>query len=58
MNPNHSIGSGSLPVALTSFIGREFEKQEVKALIAANRLVTLTGTLWVWKDPPRLAGLR
>ncbi len=33
----------SLPLQLTSFIGRERELSEVKALLAAARLVTLTG---------------
>lgn len=33
----------NLPVALTSFIGREREQAEIKALITKNRLVTLTG---------------
>ncbi len=33
----------NLPVALTSFIGREKEQAEVRHLIVKNRLVTLTG---------------
>jgi class 3 adenylate cyclase len=33
----------NLPVQLTSFIGREAELGEVRALLADNRLVTLTG---------------
>jgi predicted ATPase/transcriptional regulator with XRE-family HTH domain len=33
----------NLPVALTSFIGREREQGEVRALLDAARLVTLTG---------------
>jgi predicted ATPase/transcriptional regulator with XRE-family HTH domain len=33
----------NLPTALTSFIGREREQAEVRALLAAARLVTLTG---------------
>src|SRR5438552_3116138 len=36
-------GSHNLPVQLTSFIGREREKAEVKRLLSASRLVTLTG---------------
>jgi predicted ATPase/class 3 adenylate cyclase/DNA-binding CsgD family transcriptional regulator len=32
-----------LPVQLTSFVGRAFEIREVRELLAANRLVTLTG---------------
>jgi predicted ATPase/class 3 adenylate cyclase len=34
----------NLPVQLTSFIGREKEMDEVKDLIAAHRIVTLTGS--------------
>ena len=33
----------SLPVALTSFVGRERELEDAMALVTANRLVTLTG---------------
>src|SRR5262249_60020972 len=36
-------GSHNLPVQLTSFIGREREKAEIKRLLSASRLVTLTG---------------
>jgi len=34
----------NLPVALSSFVGRERERAEVKRLLGAGRLVTLTGT--------------
>jgi non-specific serine/threonine protein kinase len=34
----------NLPVALTSFVGRERELAEVKRLLATTRLLTLTGT--------------
>ncbi len=34
----------NLPIALTSFIGREREMEEIKALLKQVRLVTLTGT--------------
>src|SRR5207249_5129359 len=34
----------NLPVQLTSFVGREAELAEVRALLAENRLVTLTGS--------------
>src|SRR5512135_1869364 len=34
----------NLPVQLTSFIGRDKEIDEVKQLVAAHRIVTLTGT--------------
>ncbi len=35
--------TGNLPTRLTSFIGREGELEELATLVAANRLVTLTG---------------
>src|SRR5215207_834067 len=45
-----SLGEGeqrpsphNLPLELTSFIGREREIAEVNGLLAANRLLTLTG---------------
>jgi non-specific serine/threonine protein kinase len=34
----------NLPIQLTSFVGREREMAEVKRLLAASRLVTLTGS--------------
>ena len=34
---------GNLPVELTSFVGRRRELGEVKRLLGASRLVTLTG---------------
>ena len=43
--PLKSLGrsEGSLPVPLTSFVGRAREIAEVKRLLAANRFLTLTG---------------
>jgi predicted ATPase/class 3 adenylate cyclase len=43
--PIRSVGStpNNLPVQATSFLGRSKEIAEVSALLAANRLVTLTG---------------
>jgi predicted ATPase/class 3 adenylate cyclase len=38
-----SIPSYSIPVSLTSFVGRGDQIKEVRQLLAANRLVTLTG---------------
>jgi predicted ATPase len=35
---------GNLPAPLTSFVGRERERAEVKRLLATTRLLTLTGT--------------
>lgn len=34
---------GSLPVQLTSYVGRQAEMREVRRLLAGSRLVTLTG---------------
>jgi predicted ATPase/DNA-binding SARP family transcriptional activator len=39
----------NLPVELTSFVGRERELEELKLVLAANRLVTLTGAGGVGK---------
>src|SRR5690606_3762612 len=39
-----------LPAQVTSFVGREREVQRVKALIAENRLVTLTGAAGTGKS--------
>ncbi len=36
-------GAGSLPLELTSFVGRRIELAEVKNLLSSTRLVTLTG---------------
>lgn len=33
----------NLPLALTSFVGRQSERQEIRALLADTRLLTLTG---------------
>src|ERR1700692_4276529 len=38
-----TVGSQHLPVQLTSFVGRDSEMNEVRQLLADNRLVTLTG---------------
>jgi predicted ATPase/DNA-binding CsgD family transcriptional regulator len=38
-----SASGGALPVELTSFVGRRHERSEVKRLLGASRLVTLTG---------------
>jgi predicted ATPase/class 3 adenylate cyclase/DNA-binding CsgD family transcriptional regulator len=38
-----SVGVHNLPVQLTSFVGREAEIDDVRRLLADNRLVTLTG---------------
>lgn len=41
---DHSRASGNLPVALTSFVGREGQVDEVAGLLDKTRLLTLTGT--------------
>jgi predicted ATPase/DNA-binding CsgD family transcriptional regulator len=38
-----AVGAHKLPVSLTSFVGRERELGEVRAALAATRLLTLTG---------------
>jgi class 3 adenylate cyclase len=37
------LHSNNLPIALTSFIGREREMEEIKELTNGNRLITITG---------------
>jgi hypothetical protein len=37
------VGAHNLPVQLTSFVAREAEMHDVRRLLVANRLVTLTG---------------
>jgi predicted ATPase/DNA-binding CsgD family transcriptional regulator len=43
MPGTESMSGGSLPVELTSFVGRRRELAEVKRLLGASRLLTLTG---------------
>ncbi|WP_067899545.1 protein kinase domain-containing protein [Nocardia vaccinii] len=47
--PAHPGREDNLPVELTSFINRRIELSEVKNLLSASRLVTLTGTGGVGK---------
>ena len=42
-SPSEAVHPNNLPVPRTSFIGREKEISEVKALLERNRLLTLTG---------------
>jgi predicted ATPase/DNA-binding XRE family transcriptional regulator len=46
----HSRHSTNMPAALTSFIGRENEQNEIINLIAKNRLVTLAGAGGIGKS--------
>jgi transcriptional regulator with XRE-family HTH domain len=41
--PVEAVARHNLPVQLTTFVGRERELAEIAQLLAANRLVTLTG---------------
>lgn len=47
--PASTLAPGNLPQPRTSFIGREQEIEEIRAAVAAARLVTLTGTGGVGK---------
>ena len=48
-NAVHPSAPSNLPLALTSFIGRERDLEQVKDLLRQTRLVTLTGTGGVGK---------
>ncbi|MFC9357416.1 protein kinase [Rhodococcus sp. NPDC057014] len=37
------VGKGNIPAELTSFVGRHTELSEIKSLLSASRLVTMTG---------------
>jgi predicted ATPase/class 3 adenylate cyclase/DNA-binding CsgD family transcriptional regulator len=43
------VAAQGLPIQLTTFVGREQQMSEVRALLASNRLVTLTGAGGVGK---------
>lgn len=43
MEPRHSEDKTNLPLQRTSFVGREHEVDEIKALLATCQLLTLTG---------------
>ncbi|MBV8531568.1 MAG: helix-turn-helix domain-containing protein, partial [Candidatus Eremiobacteraeota bacterium] len=49
-----AAGAGNLPIALTSFIGRERERADIAALVREHRLVTLTGSGGVGKTQTAL----
>ena len=54
MRQTDPVSDGNLPVELTGFVGRRRELGEVKRLLGASRLVTLTGVGGIGKT--RLAG--
>jgi predicted ATPase/class 3 adenylate cyclase/DNA-binding NarL/FixJ family response regulator len=49
LNAPNTVAAHNLPVQLTSFIGRDDQLAEVRRILAANRLVTLTGAGGVGK---------
>ena len=42
--PRHDADRSALPLAMTSFVGRDAELDEIATLVREHRLVTLTGT--------------
>lgn len=52
--PPATGASANLPLALTSFVGREVELGEIAALVREHRLVTLTGTGGIGKTQTAL----
>ena len=42
--PWPEVATSNLPIALTSFIGRETQIGEITSLVGEHRLVTITGT--------------
>ena len=48
-NAAHPSTPSNLPLPLTSFIGREHEREQVQELLSQTRLLTLTGTGGVGK---------
>src|SRR5437899_2084749 len=52
--PDSLVRIGGLPADTTSFIGRKANVAEVRRLVSAARLVTLTGTAGVGKTRPAL----
>ena len=49
VDAGEQVPAANLPVQLTSFIGRDAEMTQVRALLQDNRLVTLTGAGGVGK---------
>jgi non-specific serine/threonine protein kinase len=58
VNAAYVSGAGQVPVQLSSFIGRENERQQVVELLRSSRLLTLTGAGGVGKTRLALAVLQ
>ncbi len=54
VRPWPSVGTASLPLALTRFVGRKIELNEIAALVREHRLVTLTGSGGIGKTQTAL----
>jgi predicted ATPase/transcriptional regulator with XRE-family HTH domain len=54
VGPWPSPGSAHLPLALTRFVGRQSEREEIAALLRDHRLVTITGAGGVGKTQTAL----
>jgi predicted ATPase/DNA-binding XRE family transcriptional regulator len=52
--PRHDTDPSTLPLALTSFVGRDAELDEIATLVREHRLVTLTGTGGIGKTQTAL----
>ncbi len=52
--PRHDTDPSRLPLALTSFVGRDAELDEIATLVREHRLVTLTGTGGIGKTQTAL----
>ena len=59
LRTRETVVAQTLPVQFTSFVGREAEMNDVRQILADNRLVTLTGAavwvkhVWRRRSPPR-----
>jgi class 3 adenylate cyclase len=59
LRTSDGLAAQHLPVQLTSFVGREAQTADVRGLIGADRLVTLTGAgvsvrpAWQYRLPPK-----
>jgi len=53
-DPWHNAGSASFPLALTRFVGRSVELDEIAAMLRDHRMVTLTGAGGIGKTQAAL----